>query len=106
MENTQKEKKEINILKISKKDNLLLKRVEYHILADFDGKTPSREEIFDVAFRKIKSEPGLTTLNKIKTIYGSTKFYIDVDVYEDDKEMKCLVANHIYSKGRMVPKEK
>ncbi len=73
---------------LSEKDNPLLKRKEYRLVAEHPGKeTPSRYAIVPEVVKKLGSKEELTVIDKIFSERGSAKSRVKVLIYKDKKDV-------------------
>ena len=78
----------INILKQEKQP--LLSRIEVSAKVEFNGSTPSREDITKSIATKLKQKEELTAIKHIYTEFGSQEAKVEAFIYDDKKVMSVL----------------
>ena len=78
----------INILKQEKQP--LLSRIEISAKVEFNGSTPSRDDITKSIATKLKQKEELTTIKHIYTEFGSQEAKVEAFIYDDKKVMSVL----------------
>ncbi|MBI2044589.1 hypothetical protein HYT23_00870 [Candidatus Pacearchaeota archaeon] len=74
---------------ISQKENPLFKRkeVEAELTAEI---SPSREDLMSALARKLSSSADAVRIKKVKSKFGSKKFSISANVYQDKETKKSV----------------
>ena len=93
-----------------KKENKLLKREDIKAEVLFDEATPSRKDIKKDLIKKIKADPDMVVIKKIRNLFGEKKILITAAVYKDKKafdlENKVHIKRDVIApKGSEKPKE-
>ena len=91
---------ELNIIK--KEEKPLLSRTEVVAEIDFDASTPKKEEIKKKIASSLKSDPNITVIKKVYTIFGKKKIKVLAFVYKSEKDMKRIEPK---PKVKKTPKE-
>ena len=100
----------INILKQEKQP--LLSRIEVSAKVEFNGSTPSREDITKSIATKLKQKEELTVIKHIYNEFGAQEAEFEAFIYDDKKVMSVLEKNNNKKgikqaeKPKEAPKEK
>jgi ribosomal protein S24E len=78
----------INIKEEKKEDLLSRRRVIAEI--DFQGATPSGEDVKNLVSQTIKASPELVVIRKIQNAFGKTKAIVTALVYTNAEDMKKI----------------
>ena len=78
----------INI--IEEKKEPLIPRVSYLINVEYEGKTPSREDLKKELSKILKSDEKLIIIKKIMNEFRKTTCKLDVLVYQDEKTLRMF----------------
>jgi len=73
-----------------KRENPLLHRTEIKAGLAYTGKTPSREDVKKLVADKLGSEPELTIIKKIETVFGFERGTVYAYVYKDKEQQKRI----------------
>ena len=93
----------INILKEENKP--LLSRTEINSEIEFEGKTPSKEEVKKEIAKIKKKDESLVAVKNIHVKFGTRKAKSFIYIYENKKDMD-RIEPRIKVKGEKVAKEK
>jgi len=83
---------------ISEKETPLLSRKRISLMAFYDGKTPSRQELIAEVAKKIKKSKDLIIIKHIYGRFGSQKCKIIANVYDDEKSLKQIEDEYLTKK--------
>ncbi|MAG07854.1 hypothetical protein CMO89_00095 [Candidatus Woesearchaeota archaeon] len=89
-----------------KKENQLLHRTEVRAELVYSGKTPSKEEVKKFISGKLSSDPELTVVKKVETVFGLEKANVLVYVYKGKEKLKKVEPKPGKKKKGEKPKAK
>ncbi len=85
---------------LQEKENKLLHRKEILLKTNFEKSTPSKEEITKQLVNKLKVDPEVLKLDKVKQKFGERSADITAYVYKDKESLKQVEV-----KNKKVKKE-
>lgn len=93
---------------LSKKENLLLKRVEvkFQVVHNQTGCTPSRLEIKEAIARELGRDPDLVFIRKMETKTGTQMAMGTAHVYENMDQARRIEPKHIIKRNIPEKQEK
>lgn len=93
---------------IQKTEKPLLLRTEVEVLINFEGKTPSKEEVKKLIVKELKSDALLTLVKKIKSYFGARKVHVLSYIYGNKDAMEKIEPKkkeNAKGEKKEVPKE-
>ena len=91
-----------NIRERAKKNNALFEREEYLLEVEFEGATPTRDEIREAIIRKIGLEADLTIVKRVIPEVGAKRVKVLVLNYHNADAMKRLEPYHILKRNKLI----
>ncbi|MFA5412603.1 MAG: hypothetical protein WC350_04630 [Candidatus Micrarchaeia archaeon] len=92
-----------------KRDNALMGRIEYDMVVEFDGKTPSKSEMRDAIIQGVGCNPDTTILKRTNSSFGARKVTARVNVYKKKEDMMKIEPDYALIRNKFkeaVAKEK
>ena len=77
----------MNIEILEEKENPLLGRKEIRFRVDYNGKTPSFEDVRNELIKKVNSDKNLTMIDSVNSDFGSQSAFAYAKIYKDEKSM-------------------
>lgn len=92
-----------------KRENVLLGRTEYEMAVEWDGKTPSRNEMRDAIIQNLGCNPDTTILRRTDSTFGQKRAMARVNVYKRKEDMMRIEPDYSLIRNKFkeaVAKEK
>lgn len=92
-----------NIRERFRRNNSLFEREEFLLEVEFEGPTPTRDEIRESIIRKIGLEADLTVIKRVIPEVGAKRVKVLVMNYHNAEAMKRLEPYHILKRNKLLP---
>ncbi|MGB9748796.1 MAG: hypothetical protein ACP5OZ_03855 [Candidatus Woesearchaeota archaeon] len=91
---------------VEKKDLRLLRRVYAKVKFDFEGKTPSREELKSELSKFLGTNSNLMIIKKIRKIFGLKEVVVEVHIYDNEEALKRFEQKSLLMRAGIIKREK
>ena len=86
-------------IKYSKVENKLLDRIEVNFSLEYEGKSPSREEIRKELANKLSADENLLILDKFKQNAGEKRGFGYAKIYKNRDALERIERKHIIERN-------
>jgi small subunit ribosomal protein S24e len=91
---------------LEKKDLRLMKRIYARVKVDFEGKTPSRDELKSELSKFLGTNSNLMIIKKIRKVFGLKQVVAEVHIYDNEEALKRFEQKSLLVKEGILKKEK
>ncbi|WP_340820685.1 30S ribosomal protein S24e [Methanolobus sp. WCC4] len=91
----------MDIIITKDKNNALLNRRELNLTVNFEGATPSRNDVKDKLAAMLTVPLGLVIVQNMENEFGKQELKVYVKIYEDEARMKQVEEAYVLERNKL-----